>query len=102
MSSSHTLAPHLCTQKQSGLFLNQGSPLDQQGAGQCLTCTGLVFDEWTLIPRQRLLERLGEVEETPADDDVVVEGHEEADLNTKSIQLVSANNLSGNSPIITR
>jgi len=32
------------------------------------------------VPRQRLLEGLGEVEETPADDDVVVEGDEEAHL----------------------
>ena len=46
----------------------------------CLTCTGLVLDEWTLMPWQRLLERLGEVEEAPADDDIVVESHKEANL----------------------
>ena len=46
----------------------------------CLTCHGLVLDQRTLVPRQRLLEGLREVEETPADDDVVVESHEEANL----------------------
>lgn len=45
-----------------------------------LTCEGLVLDQRTLVPRQRLLEGLGEVEEAPADDDVVVERHEETHL----------------------
>lgn len=45
-----------------------------------LTCTGLVFDQGTLVPWQRLLEGLGEIEEAPADDDVVVERHEETHL----------------------
>lgn len=48
--------------------------------GWCLTCAGLVLDERTLVPGQRLLEGLREVEEAPADDDIVVEGHEEAHL----------------------
>lgn len=49
----------------------------------CLTCAGLVLDERTLVPWQRMLEGLGEVEEAPADDDIVVEGHEEAHLQVK-------------------
>lgn len=49
----------------------------------CLTCTGLVLDEWTLMPWQRLLEGLGEIEEAPADDDIVVESHKEAHLRTR-------------------
>lgn len=50
----------------------------------CLTCAGLVFDKWTLMPRQGLLEGLGEIEEAPADDDVVVESHEETHLREAS------------------
>lgn len=38
------------------------------------------LDQWALVPRQRLLEGLREVEQAPADDDIVVEGHEEAHL----------------------
>lgn len=45
-----------------------------------LTCEGLVLDERTLVPWQRLLEGLGEVEEAPADDDVIVERHKETHL----------------------
>lgn len=51
----------------------------------CLTCTGLVLDEWAFMPWQRLLEGLREIEETPADDDIVIEGHEEAHLEDKRI-----------------
>lgn len=32
------------------------------------------------MPGQRMLEWLGEVKETPADDDIVVEGHKKAHL----------------------
>lgn len=35
------------------------------------------------MPWQRLLEGLGEVEETPADDDIVVESHEETHLQAR-------------------
>lgn len=35
------------------------------------------------MPRQRLLEGLGEIEEAPADDDIVVESYEEAHLQTR-------------------
>lgn len=45
-----------------------------------LTCEGLVLNERTLVPWQRLLEGLGEVEEAPADDDVIVERHKETHL----------------------
>ena len=48
-----------------------------------LTCGGLVLDERTLMPWQRLLKGLGEVEETPADDDIVVESHKEAHLQVR-------------------
>lgn len=37
----------------------------------------------TLRPGQGILEGLGEVEEAPADDDVIVESHKEAHLQDK-------------------
>ena len=36
--------------------------------------------QWALVPGQRLLEGLREVEQAPANDDIVVEGHEKAHL----------------------
>lgn len=51
-----------------------------------LTCTGLVLDEWAFMPWQRLLKGLREVEETPADDDIVVESHKEAHLQGKRVK----------------
>lgn len=60
----------------------------------CLTCIGLVLDERTLMPRQRLLEGLGEIEEAPADDDIVVESHEEAHLQARDASQFQ-NHLSG-------
>ena len=51
-----------------------------------LTCAGFVFDQWTLVPGQRLLERLGKVEKTPPNDDIVVERHEETHLQSKKIR----------------
>lgn len=49
----------------------------------CLTSAGRVLGEGTLVPRQGLLEGLGEVEEAPADDDVIVESHEETHLRAR-------------------
>lgn len=49
-----------------------------------LTGAGLVLDERTLVPGQGLLKRLREVEQTPADDHIVVERHKEADLHMKN------------------
>ncbi len=43
------------------------------------------------MPRQRLLEGLGEIEETPADDDIVVESHEEAHLQAREASLDTQN-----------
>lgn len=42
-----------------------------------------VFNERTLLPRQGALEGLGEIEEAPADDDVIVERHKETHLQHK-------------------
>ena len=42
------------------------------------TCYILVF--WTLFPRQGVLERAPEIENTPREDHVVVESHEETHL----------------------
>lgn len=42
-----------------------------------------VFNERTLFPRQGVLEGLGEIEEAPADDDVIVERHKETHLRHK-------------------
>lgn len=46
------------------------------------------------MPRQRLLEGLGEIEEAPADDDIVVESHEEAHLQARDASQFQ-NHLSG-------
>lgn len=48
-----------------------------------LTGEGIVLRERTLLPGQGVLEGLGEVEEAPADDDIVVERHEETHLQDK-------------------
>lgn len=37
---------------------------------------------WTLFPRQRVLERVPKIKETPRQDDVVVERHKETHLKT--------------------
>lgn len=41
------------------------------------------------MPWKGLLEGLGEIEETPADDDIVVESHEEAHLQNRQEKPVS-------------
>lgn len=48
--------------------------------GPELTVVGPVINEWTLLPRQGLLEGLREIEQAPADDDIIVERHKEAHL----------------------
>ena len=58
-----------------------------EGECVCLTHCGFVLDQGTLVPWQRLLEGLGEVEETPPNDHIVVEGHKEAHLQNKKLVL---------------
>lgn len=45
------------------------------------TCSSPVSSDWTVAPRQRILERLEKVEDAPTDDDVVVETHKTTHLN---------------------
>ena len=54
--------------------------MGDEGVCVCLTRSGFVLDQGTLVPWQRLLEGLGEVEETPPNDHIVVEGHKETHL----------------------
>lgn len=49
------------------------------------------------MPRQGLLEGLGEVEEAPADDDIVVEGHEEAHLRARESRAGLTHEVASNS-----
>lgn len=39
------------------------------------TCAVGVAVDWAVLPRQRVLEGIAQVEEAPGDDDVVVKGH---------------------------
>ena len=45
-----------------------------------LTGLGSIPPDWTFGPGEWVLERLEEVEDAPADDDVVVEAHEATHL----------------------
>ncbi|KAG9335886.1 hypothetical protein JZ751_003543 [Albula glossodonta] len=54
--------------------------LAQEKHEHYLTRAGFVLDQRALVPGERLLEGLGEVEQAPSDDDVVVQGDKEAKL----------------------
>ena len=50
--------------------------------GLALTGLGSISPDWTFSPGQWILERLEEVEDAPADDDVVVQTHKATHLET--------------------
>lgn len=58
------------------------------------TCVISGYIDWTLLPRQRILKRITQVEQAPCNDDIVVKSHVKTDLEKKGFMNDLPNELS--------